>query len=86
MWWLSRYFLYRDFAVRSQDPTGKGLSILQVIQSVIAASFGVQSDKNRECDFSHGSAKVFIIAGVVGTLLFVLSVFTIVKLVLSRAS
>lgn len=62
------------------------LSILQVIQSVLAASIGVQSDKNRERDFTQGSAKAFIIAGLIGTLLFILTIVTLVKLVLTSAS
>jgi hypothetical protein len=67
-----------------QSPHAK-LSILQVIQSVLAASFGVQSNRNRERDFKQGSAKAFIIAGVVGTLLFILTVYTVVKVVLMTA-
>lgn len=62
------------------------LSILQVIQSVLAASIGVQSDKNRERDFTQGSAKAFIIAGLIGTLMFILTIVTLVKLVLTSAS
>ncbi len=62
------------------------LSILQVIQSVLAASLGVQSNKNRERDFKQGSAKVFIIAGLIGTVLFILTIVTLVKLVLNSAS
>ncbi len=62
------------------------LNILQLIQSVFAASMGVQSNKNRERDFKKGSAKAFIIAGIIGTILFVLTIFTIVKLVLMSAS
>ena len=61
------------------------LSILQVAQSVLAASFGVQSARNRERDFTRGSARTFIIAGLVGTVLFVATVYTVVQLVL-RAS
>ncbi|MBI2803225.1 MAG: DUF2970 domain-containing protein [Gammaproteobacteria bacterium] len=62
------------------------LGILQVMQSVLAASIGVQSNKNRERDFKKGSAKTFIIAGIIGTILFVLTIFSIVKLVLKAAS
>lgn len=62
------------------------LSILQVIQSVLAASIGVQSDKNRERDFTQSSAKAFIIAVLIGTLLFILTIVTLVKLVLTSAS
>jgi len=68
-----------------QSPRTK-LSILQVIQSVLAASFGVQSNRNRERDFKQGSAKAFIIAGLVGTLLFILTVYTVVKVVLKAAA
>jgi len=69
----------------TNEPGRKGLSILQVVQSVLAASFGVQSDKNRERDFAHGSAKTFIIAGIIGTILFIATIFTIVKVVLRSA-
>ena len=67
------------------EPEHKGLSILQVIQSVLAATMGVQSNKNRERDFSRGSAKTFIVAGVLGTRLFVGTVVTVVKVVLKNA-
>lgn len=66
-------------------PSGR-LSILQVAQSVLAASFGVQSARNRERDFSRGSARTFIIAGLIGTVLFILTVYTVVRLVLSAAT
>lgn len=68
-----------------EEPNTKGLSILQVIQSVLAASFGVQSEKNRERDFTRGSAGTFIVAGLIGTAVFVLAMFVIVKLVLAGA-
>ena len=67
------------------EPEHKGLSILQVIQSVLAATMGVQSNKNRERDFSRGSAKTFIVAGVLGTRLFVGTVVMVVKVVLKNA-
>ena len=53
---------------------------------MLAASLGVQSNKNRERDFKQGSAKVFIIAGLIGTVLFILTIVTLVKLVLNSAS
>jgi hypothetical protein len=55
---------------------------LEVAQSVAAAAFGVQSSRNQARDFSKGSAKTFIIAGVIGTLLFIATVATVVMLVL----
>lgn len=57
----------------------------QVIASVLAAGFGVHSDKNRMRDFETGSAKQYIIVGVIATALFVLLLYGIVRLVLGFA-
>ena len=46
-------------------------SLLSVIKSVIAAFVGVQSDKNRQHDFTHGSLSTYIAVGLVATLLFI---------------
>lgn len=72
--------------MEEEDRPGGRLSILQVAQSVLAASFGVQSGRNRERDFRRGSARTFIIAGLIGTLLFILSVYTVVRLVIGAAT
>lgn len=60
----------------------KGLTLLQVIGSVLAAIIGVQSEKNRQRDFESGSAKTYFIVGVIATILFILMVSQIVKWVL----
>ncbi|MDA8646507.1 DUF2970 domain-containing protein [Porticoccaceae bacterium] len=57
-----------------------------LVLSVLAAGFGVQSDKNRQRDFTHGSPLAFIIGGLLFTLLFIASVATIVGVVLSNQS
>ena len=62
------------------------MTLWQVAQSVAAAAFGVQSSRNRERDFSRGSAKTFIIAGIIGTVLFIVSVIAVVRLVLGAAT
>lgn len=59
--------------------------LLAVIGSVLAAGFGVQSKKNRERDFQHGKPVVFITAGIVFTVLFILSVVLVVTTVLESA-
>ena len=64
---------------------GESLNPLRVISSVLAAGLGVQSSKNRERDFKQGRAGVFIVAGIVFTLLFMGMVFTVVQLVLKSA-
>ena len=61
------------------------LNPFQVIGSVFAAGLGVQSSKNRERDFKQGKFGVFIAAGIIFTLLFIGTVFTIVQLVLKNA-
>ena len=67
---------------QSED-TEKGLTILQLIGSTLAAAFGVQSSKNRNRDFSRGKPSQFIIVGIVFTVLFVLGIVSVVRLVLS---
>jgi hypothetical protein len=56
-------------------------SLIHVIKSVIAAFVGVQSNKNREIDFKHGSLPVYIIVGLVATVLFIFAIMTVVSLV-----
>ena len=58
-------------------------SLKQVIGSVLAAGFGVQSNKNRERDFSSGSGKQFVFVGIVATIMFVLTIYFVVQLILS---
>ncbi len=60
----------------------KGPSLLQVVASVLSAFFGVQSQKNRERDFSGGNPFVFVVVGILLTALFVLVVWSVVQMVL----
>lgn len=64
---------------------GKTPGLKQVIGSVLAAAFGVQSKQNRERDFQHGKPIVFIVTGIVFTLLFIATVIGVVNAVLSAA-
>jgi hypothetical protein len=57
----------------------------QMLLSVMAAAFGVQSGKNRERDFTHGKPSHFIMMGLLFTIVFVLVLFGIVQLVLHFA-
>jgi hypothetical protein len=52
------------------------------LKSVGAAFFGVQSDKNRERDFTQGKFSHFIIAGLIAVVLFIATLVTIVSFVL----
>ena len=60
-------------------------ALLQTVGSVLAAFFGVQSSKNRERDFKHGRAGVFIAVGLIMTLLFIFGVWMAVKITLRNA-
>lgn len=57
-------------------------SIFALFKSVSAAFLGVQSDSNREKDFSQGKLSHFIIVGVVCTILFIAALITVVSLVI----
>jgi hypothetical protein len=54
-----------------------------VVKSILAAGIGVQTNKNRERDFTTGSPLTFIIGGFVFTALFIATIATIVGFVLS---
>jgi len=56
--------------------------LLHVIKSVIAAGIGVQSNKNREIDFEHGSLSNYLIVGLIATLLFIFTLVFIVSTVI----
>ncbi len=54
-----------------------------MLKSVLAAFFGVQSNRNRERDFRHGRPVQFIAVGLLATLLFVLVMWGLVQLFLA---
>ncbi len=70
-------------APEQNEPQEPGL--LAHIGSVLAAFFGVQSNKARERDFTKGKPSTYIILGIVLTIVFILVIFGVVKLVLSLA-
>ena len=60
----------------------KSLTLIEVMQSILAAAFGVQSAKKRELDITHGKPSTFILAGIIFVLLLVLLLVGIVNLIL----
>ena len=65
------------------DPSdNKAPNFWKVLHSVMAAAFGVQSAKNRTRDFTHGKPAQFMLLGLLFTVVFALTLFAIVKLVL----
>lgn len=66
----------------TDETPGKPPSFWQMLHSVLAAAFGVQSGKNRARDFTHGKASHFIAMGVGFTLVFILLLVGLVQLAL----
>lgn len=67
---------------RNDDQDEPPLTLRQMLQSVLAAAFGVQNDRNRTRDFSHGKPCHFVALGLLFTLGFVLLLYAAVRLVL----
>lgn len=68
-----------------KDDQGNAPSLLQVLGSVLASMFGVQSNRRREQDFVHGKPSQYIVIGLLVTLVFILLVWGVVSLVMRLA-
>ncbi len=64
-----------------QVPQKRKLGFWHYIKTSLAAAVGVQSNKNREVDFSQASIVPYVITGVIFTVLFVLTLVFIVSLI-----
>ncbi len=62
------------------DDSGR-LSLWQVICSVFAAGFGVQSKENKVRDFSRGRPHQFIVVGILFTVAFMLGLIAIINII-----
>ena len=68
-----------------KTPSGRRQSLFSVFGSVFASMFGVQSSKKHQEDFGHGKASTYIAVGLIATILFVLTVWGVVQLVVRIA-
>ena len=59
------------------------VSFFQIFTSVLAAMFGVQSDKNRERDFNKGKLWHYILGGIIFAVIFIAILITVVQTALS---
>ena len=64
----------------------KKVGLKQVVGSVLASFLGVQRGDKYERDFTHGKASHYIIIGLIGTVLFILTLVGVVKLVMHLAA
>ena len=62
---------------------GSSPSMWQLVISVFGAAFGVQTEATRQRDFNSSSPLPYIIAGLIFTVLFVLTIIGVVSLVLA---
>jgi len=62
--------------------TDKTPSLKDTFKSVASAFFGVQSNKNREKDFTQGKLSHFIVVGIIGVILFIAVLVVVVNLVI----
>ena len=63
----------------------KAPSFLDVLGSVLASMFGVQSNRKREQDFTHGKPSQYIIIGLLVTVVFILTIWGLVSIVMKLA-
>ena len=59
------------------------ISWLEVIKSVLSAAFGVQKNKNRVRDFSHGKPLHYIVVGIGFVALLILFLVMVVKTIIT---
>ena len=60
-------------------------SFIDVLGSALASMFGVQSNRKREEDFTHGKPSQYIIIGLIVTVVFMLTIWVVVSLVMKLA-
>ncbi|MCK5307722.1 MAG: DUF2970 domain-containing protein [Zetaproteobacteria bacterium] len=68
-----------------ENDMAKTPSFLDVLGSVLASMFGVQSNRKREEDFTHGKPSQYIVIGLIMTVVFVLTIWVVVSLVMKMA-
>ena len=71
----------QEQAAEADALSSEDLTLWQVICSVFAAGFGVQSKENKVRDFTRGKPSQFIIAGLVFTIAFLVGLITIVNMI-----
>lgn len=54
------------------------LNLVKIILSILSSFIGIQSNKNRERDFSSNKPITFIITGILLTLFFIILLYSIV--------
>jgi len=61
----------------------ESVSFFQVFSSVLAAMFGVQTEKNRERDFNKGKLWHYVLGGLLFAVIFITILVSVVQFALS---
>lgn len=67
---------------KSKQPS---VTFLQIVGSILASFFGVQSEERRRRDFDQGKPIHYIIVGLLATLVLILSLWAVIKIILTMA-
>ena len=70
--------------VETTAAPAQSLTFLQMVGSILASFFGVQSGKNRERDFALGKARPFILVGILMTIVWYGAIWLVVNVVLKH--
>ena len=69
----------------SNNETKSSPGIFSMLQSVLAAMIGIQSEEKRKEDFENGHAGNYIFIGIVMVLIFIFSLIKIVDLIIANS-
>ena len=69
---------------QSTGESEKPLGFFQMVGSVLASFFGVQSSKNKQRDFKRGKASQFIAVGILMTAVWYGAIYWLVNIVLAQ--
>lgn len=78
---VNRLFSLFETLLLLKSKKGEKASFFQVLVSVAASMFGVQSEKNREFDFEQTSFLPYLVVGVLFVVAFVLSLIALVNFI-----
>lgn len=69
-----------------ENTKAEQLTFIEVMLSVLASAFGVQSSKNRKRDFARGNPIHFVMVGILFTVVFVVGMAVLVNTILAQAA
>ena len=68
---------------QSQKEPKQKISLLTYVGTIFMAGLGVQTEASRQRDFNNGDPKIFIVLGIVFTILFIGTLVSIVRFALT---